>query len=568
VNKRNFKTLRTVGSTALCIFLMANAPLMRAQQAAAPCASIATWNIPASAVGLPTSGVVIQAAAEMNKGEAGREYCRVTGWIRPVDPAGFNINFQINLPTKWNRKAIEFGGAGFDGNVVSGLGAAQRGGEPPLFYGYITLGSDSGHSSALGPTFGLNDEALENYGAAAIKKTHDVAVALAKARYGAAPEHFYFTGNSKGGHEAMMAMQRYPDDFDGVIAVHPVYAMIGTGLAPVQFAKQIFKKDSAGNYPGFLSRAKGSMLNKAVIEACDEMDGLKDGIISDPGACKFDLAKVRCASGNDEGDGCLSDEQIKSVRAVAARVDFGFPLRNGVNSYPGYPILEGSDWAANAIGANPQDFPPRNGILTGAQTIQYWIMRNPGVDPLKFDPAANWQEVVRASTVLDANDADIFRFEARGGKLILLHGTVDTIVNPYATIDYYNRLAAQFGRERLDKFVKFYLAPGFGHGGGFYQQFDVSWDGLTALENWVEKGMAPANQVAMDQRGKRSRPLCEYGTFPKYNGTGDASDAGNFTCAPATMPRQQFGGPGGRGGPGGDPAGPDRQGASGSPPKK
>ena len=389
------------GRIAACLVLATSAPLMRAQQAPASCESMSKTSVPAMAIELPTGGVVIQAASQVNAGEAGREYCRVTGWVRPHDPAGFNINFQINLPTRWNRKAIEFGGAGFDGNVVTAVGSAQRGGDPPILRGYITAGSDSGHSSTLGPTFGLNDEALDNYGSAAIKKTHDVAVALAKARYGAAPEHFYFAGNSKGGHEAMMAAQRYPKDFDGVIAVHPVYNMIGTGLAPVQFAKQIFKKDSSGSYPGFVNRAKGSMLNAAVIAACDEMDGLKDGIVGDPGACKFDPAKVRCASGADEGDSCLSDEQIKSVRAVASRVEFGFPTRNGVSSYPGYPILEGSDWVSNAIGSGPQDFPPRNGILTGAQTIQYWILRDPLADPLKFDLAANWKEIVRASAVVD-----------------------------------------------------------------------------------------------------------------------------------------------------------------------
>ena len=127
--------------------------------------------------------------------------------------------------------------------------------------------------------------------------------------------------------------------------------------------------------------------------------------------------------------------------------------------------------------------------------------------------------------------------------MILLHGTVDTIVNPHATIDYFNRLVAMFGRERLDKFVKFYLVPGFGHGGAFYQQFEVGWDGLTALENWVEKGIPPVNQVATDSRSRRSRPLCEYGSFPKYNGSGEASEAASFTCAPATLPRQG-GGPG------------------------
>jgi hypothetical protein len=280
-------------------------------------------------------------------------------------------------------------------------------------------------------------------------------------------------------------------------------------------------------------------LNAAVVEACDAADGLKDGIVSDPGRCRFDLASVRCPSGGDDGERCLSDEQIKSVQVVATRIDFGMPLRNGVSTFPGFPILEGSDWVSNAMGASPRDFPPRNGILTGAQTIQYWVMKDPRVDPLTFDPAAHWKDVSRASAVLDANDVDLSRFEARGGKFILVHGTVDTIVNPHSSIDYYERLVAQLGRRRVDRFVKFYLVPGFGHGFPFFQQFEAGWDALGALEAWVEQGIAPANQVATDQRARRSRSLCEYGTFPKYNGSGDPNQAGSFTCAPATLPGGQ-----------------------------
>ncbi len=507
---------------------------LQAQPAPRSCADLQKLNIPAAEVGLPTGGVVIRESAPATSAP-GRAYCRVTGWIRPLDPSGFPINFQVNLPDNWNRKAIHFGGAGFNGNVVTATGPAPRGGEPPLNRGYVTLGSDSGHPAALGPTFGLNDEALENYAHAAIKKVHDVAVALMRARYGAAPEHFYFAGNSKGGHEAMMAMQRYPEDYDGIIAFHPVYNMIGTGLAPVEYAKQIFRAGESGNYPGFLSRAKGAMLNAAVIEACDSNDGLKDGIISDPGACRFDPAKLRCPGGADQGDHCLSDEQIKSVLSVAGTVDFGFPLRNGVSTFPGFPILEGSNWAADAIGASPKDFPPRNGILTGVQTIQFWILRDPLADPLKFEPAAHWKEVVRASSIMDANDVDLSRFEARGGKFLLVHGTVDTIVNPYSSIDYYNRLVAQLGRARVDGFVKFYLVPGFGHGGFFFQQFEAGWDALSALEAWVERGVPPSNQVVTDLRNKRSRPLCEFGAYPRYNGSGDPNDAGSFSCVPATI---------------------------------
>lgn len=523
-------TLLLVASTAAFCWQ----PGALAQNGPAACTALEKLTIPASALGLPTGGLVIREAAVVTSGRE-RAYCRVTGWIRPLDPSGFPINFQINLPDNWNRKAIQFGGAGFNGNVVTATGPAPRGGEPPLNRGYVTLGSDSGHPSVLGPAFGLNDEALVNYAHAAIKKVHDVAVVLIRTRYGSAPEHFYFAGNSKGGHEAMMAAQRYPEDYDGIIAFHPVYNMIGTGLAPVQYAKQIFRTDESGNYPGFLSRDKGAMLNAAVIEACDLTDGLKDGIISDPGACRFDLAKLRCPGGGDQGDHCLSDQQIKSVQTVAGTVDFGFPLRNGVISFPGFPILEGSNWAADAIGPSPKDFPPRNGILTGAQTIKFWILRDLSADPLKFEPAAHWKEVVRASSILDANDVDLSRFEARGGKFLLVHGTVDTIVNPYSSIEYYNRLVAQFGRARVDGFVKFYLVPGFGHGGFFFQQFEASWDALSALEDWVERGVPPSNQVVTDLCNKRSRPLCEYGTYPKYNGSGDPNDAGSFSCVPATI---------------------------------
>src|SRR5579872_3042527 len=524
------------------VLLINMAPLLAA--AATPqdsCAGLANLTIEPSAISLPTHGAAINSAtlvAADAKDNANGEFCKVLGAILPDDPSAPNINFEVNLPSQWNNKALHYGGGGYDGALITGLANTRffkPGTETPLKRGYVTFGSDSGHQgrSPADGAFAMNDEALRNFGGDQLKKTHDVALDLIKRRYGRLPERLYFFGNSQGGHEGFIVIQRWPQDYDGVVAIHPVYDFMALQIDGNALSRAMY--NSPG---GWLDPAKLKLLQDSVMKACDGLDGVEDGIISNVAACAvtYKLDQLRCANGGDTGDDCLSDQQIKTVEAINASVDFGFALAGGVSSFPRWPILEGADWTGLfGFGTRPKPTNPPEAVKDFGLDVlsdpmpRYMVLRDPAADPLQFDPVLHQSRLIALSQEIDASSDDISAFRARGGKLILMHGTVDSAVSPYNTIAYYQRLLAHFGQGPLDDFVRFYVAPGFGHGSG---PFVVGWDALGALENWVENGVAPGPQVVVDTKQgnrMRTRPLCVYPAWPRYSG-GDVDDAASFRC--------------------------------------
>ncbi|MDE1181929.1 tannase/feruloyl esterase family alpha/beta hydrolase [Paraburkholderia sp.] len=515
--------------------------------AASACASLDTLSVPAEAIGLPTGGASITSAQWMRadaKSNDDGEFCKVLGAIHPVDRSAPDINFEVNLPTNWNHKALQLGGFGLDGMIVSGLHGymgASRDLPTPLTQGYVTYGSDSGHQSK-GPGLGdaswaANSEAFHNFGGDQIKKTHDVAIALMQKRYGARPAHSYFLGGSQGGHEGFIAVQRFPQDYDGVVSQFPAYDPAMIHLGANALSKAIYANSGAG----WISPAKTKTLVNAVYQACDALDGVKDGIISNVAACEkaftIDTLKstLRCPGGVDTGNSCLSDAQITTVRKLNSPFKLNFALADGQTTYPRWPILEGATFDFNNFGrsATPSH-PPRFGDAFQYQisdtTVRYIFTGDLKLDSIDtFTPDAYQSQIVAASTVLNTSSADISAFKARGGKLLMMHGTVDDSITPYNTINYYDRLVTQFGQHSLDEFVRFYLVPGMGHGSGV---FSLQWDPLGALDAWVTESKAPETLIGTDgNRGaNRSRPLCVYPAWPRYNGTGDVNAASSFNC--------------------------------------
>ena len=503
---------------------------------AAACAALKGMDIAAAAISLPTKGARVSDAALV--ADANGQFCKVLGAVAPVDPTAPAINFEVNLPTAWNGKALQFGGGGFDGTLVNGL-TVERFGAPtaatPLKKGYVTFGSDSGHQ-VKGPgadaSFALNDEALRNFAGDQLKKTYDVAAALIKRRYGSAAKRTYFDGNSQGGHEGLIALQRWPQAYDGVIAIHPVYDLTLLHLDANHLAKALYATPA-----NWLSPAKAALLYQTAIKLCDGLDGAKDGLISNRAACQkaFTPTTLRCPDGKP-GANCLSDAEIATVRTINSEWDLGFPTEAGVRTFARWPILEGGDTRTLfSFGTRPAPGrPPEFGkdafqAIMGDQTARFVITRDTTFDSLNFDPAKFRARIQAVSKLQDANAADIGAFEKRGGKLILMHGTVDMSVTPYNTIAYYERLQKQYGRPRLDKFVRFYVVPGFSHGGG---PFAMSWDALDALDAWVEKGQTPKGMITTDtnkETAGRSRPLCEYPAWPKYS-RGDINAAWSYAC--------------------------------------
>lgn len=526
------------------------------------CTALAGMTIPASAIALPTTGATVTSATVVAASGTGAsalaEHCLVNASIAPSDSAAPKINMRIALPTNWNGKALMYGGGGFDGSVPNVVGNAPNGApdQPlPVTRGYAVFASDSGHQAgargSLDGSFGLNDEALRNWGGDALKKTRDTAMFIINARYAAAPSKSYFAGGSTGGREALESVQRWPADWDGAIAWYPAWnqasAMLGGQAGSNALAK-----------PGaYLNNAKRIALRNAAMQACDALDGVQDGLVSNQAACNatfdpatatLDGAPLRCDAGADTGDTCLSDAQIAAVKAINAPVTFGFALASGEKGYPGYNVW-GADLGISTLPTavapivsflNFGSSAPANPMPTTAPYISQQldgvlkniITRDGSYNPLAFDPlgptplAARWGEL---SKMIDV-PADISAFVDKGGKLLLAHGLQDVLVSTRATADFYQRQVAQYGQAKVDTFARYYEIPGLGH--AVSSQFNGTWDALTAMEQWVEKGVAPTGQVTRDTVGVpgRTRPLCDYPKWPRYNGTGDVNLAASFTC--------------------------------------
>lgn len=528
------------------------------------CAQLAGKTVPASSIGLPTTGATVTAATTMPASGTGAqatgEYCLVSGAINPVDPAAPQIKFQIAMPTVWNNKIMMFGGGGYDGTIPAPTGNVPAGptAQPtPLGRGYATFASDSGHqANALGSedgSFGVNDEAVQNFSGDALKKTRDAAVYLIDARYAVkAPKRAYFAGGSSGGREALAVVQRWPQDWDGSIVLYPAWAAASLDL---QFGRITRALAAPGAY---LDQAKRKVLLNAVLAACDTLDGVADGLISNVAACNttFNPATatvngtaLRCAGGADTGDTCLSDAQISALNVYNTPITFGYPLASGETQYPGFNVYGADLGVANASALQPTvttlalgTSQPASPMPTTApylsvfwdQWIRYFVTRDSNYNSLTVDPQNPGSLQARISQLTglqDVNKTDLSAFNARGGKILMAHGMADALVSTRSSEQYYQRLQATMGASAVANFVRFYEIPGYGH--AVSTVYNASWDSLTTLENWVENGVTPPAQTVADTAGVpgRTRPLCEYPSFPRYNGSGDVNAASSFTCA-------------------------------------
>ena len=491
------------------------------------CTALTGTALPKSAIGLPTSGAVVTSASLVSDPRNGT-YCKLTGGIKPVDSSAPDILFQVNLPEHWNGKTIQYGGGGMNGAVVTG----ERGIFPdpalpmPLKQGYATFGSDSGHKgTGADASFSLNAEALNNYLGAHLKKTHDLAMALIARAYHARPRRGYFMGNSTGGREALLAAERWASDYDGIVSVHPAFDLQLLGAANMSAAHAIFGPPGA-----WIPPAKLSHVSDRVLEACDALDGVKDGVIGNVKACgtAFDPASLRCAGGADTGAECLSDAQMASLRLVASPRKPGVML-SGVDTLAPYPLLQSAIPPNGTIFGRTADI--RDGFLgaIGSSAARFMVMQDANYDTTTYDPAQHAERLQRLSKDGDVTGA-IEVFARRGGKLLLMHGTSDMTIPPGNSVTLWERLQAAHGA-KLSRFARFYMAPGFGHGNG---NFRAGWDALGTLDAWVTKGKPPGPQTITDTNTAtlgRTRPLCEYPGYPKYNGSGDVNQAANFTCA-------------------------------------
>lgn len=550
----------TLPCVAASLALLSCAHVGRAPEPV-PCERLGGTEIAAGEIGLPTTGATVKSASVV--GPSGTapmtvgEYCKLLVAIHAVDRSAPEIVAQVNLPAAWNGKAVMFGGGGYDG-IFANAGAGGSGNyfngpidrPVPLGQGYATFASDSGHQA--GPltsqdaSFALNDEAIRNYLGDALKKTRDAALFLIERRYAKRPSRTFFVGGSTGGREALVAIGRWPQDFDGAVSEYPAWNAATLDLQLGRIARALAQP---GAYP---NDAKKKVWMDGVLAACDDKDGVKDGIVSNLAGCRFDPAAVRCPGGADSGDACLSDAQIAALTVYGTPIDIPYQTGSGERSYPGFNVFAGTDLTgplnlkkaqpSHALmtqgPANPDYANMPYGSVFWDQWIKYFVTRDPSFDSLTIDPQAPgaWQQRI-ADVVgrMDVTRTDFSTFRKRGGKLLLMHGLSDGLVATNATVEFYRRMNATMGTDAVRSFARFYTIPGLGHvfGSPTGAGFAAAWDALGAVERWVETGTPPGQLVAADgaapTRG-RTRPVCEYPAWPRYVGVGDVNAAASFTC--------------------------------------
>ncbi|MFN8060398.1 MAG: tannase/feruloyl esterase family alpha/beta hydrolase [Vicinamibacterales bacterium] len=534
-----------------------------AQAAEAACAALASLRIPPAKIGLPSGEAVIGSAdtvaavAQITRADgtvtpAMPEFCKVIGTIASIDPSAPAITFQLNLPTAWNGKALQFGGGGFNGTLVTGLGPAADAppsSPTPLAQGYLTFGTDSGHQASSLPepqAFALNEEALENFAYGAYKKVRDVVVEVATLRYGRKPDRLYYMGISEGGREGLTMAQRFPADYDGIISRVPVINW--TALQHAGHRSGLMQQRG-----GWLNPSKVELVSRAVLKACDALDGLSDGIVSNDIACRsaFKVESVRCPTGTDEGDTCLSERQIAAVNAVHAPFQFDFDLTNGVREYPGFGYggeAQVGGFAQWVMGARAAVFPASPGVdavgqqwLFGNAVVRYFVLRDGRADPFSYSPDTHADRVRQISALMDSTNPDLFAFAHRGGKIIIKEHMADYAQSPFAGIAYYQSVVAKMSQAVVDQFMCLFVSPGVTHGGAGVSsttgepipQYD---DLLGALDGWVQRGVPPGDLVQTSISATppftvtASKPMCRWPAYPRYRG-GDPKDATSFVCS-------------------------------------
>jgi feruloyl esterase len=429
--------------------------------------------------------------------------CRVVGRVQPA------ITFEVWMPVSgWNGKFQAVGGGGFAGVIsYTAMSAA-------LARGYATASTDTGHSTPGGSWALGHPELVIDFGYRAIHEMTLKAKAIIAAFYGNGPRLSYFVGCSTGGRQGLMEAQRFPDDYDGIVAGAPAnyWSRMPAGNL---FAASAVLTDEATRLPA----AKLSALNKAALAACDARDGVADGLIENPPRCAFDPASLQCAG--EESNGCLTAAQVNAARKIYAPA---VNPRTKEEIFPG--MVPGSEVTWGALVGGPQPF----GIAL--DFYRYFVFGDPNWDwkTMDYDKdiAAGEEKVGK---VLNAIDPDLRAFKARGGKLIMYHGWNDQLISPLNTVNYYNRVATTIGADDTDEFLRLFMAPGMQHcaGGVGPNTFDA----LAALEQWVERGVKPARIVAThstDGAVDRTRPLCPYPQVAAYTGAGSIDEAASFVC--------------------------------------
>ena len=589
--------------TAISFIPGVGAAATPARTAKVACAAMQGFSVPKDKIRLPTGGATVTSAkvvpAEGQPGTANYtpEYCELRGEIAPVDPNASKGTFGVAIPNNWNGNAIQIGGNGMLGFVpyLAGLnrdGAGSPSGptyapdkQYPLTLGYLTYGGDSGHGGAItgpgrpggvppttgqatvggappdagarrgggggggagpanaAPPWAANRETWVNFGYEHIQKDHDTMDALVEHMYGARPRYSFYAGESHGGRQAAQAIARYPADYDGVLISVPL--MYLTELFLMQTRNQLAQAAPGG----WISVEKAKVVEGETMRQCDELDGLKDGLVLNYKRCTdlFDpvknpnaMAAVRCPDGADSGPNCLSDAQIKTVTTVRSPIQLPYALASGARTYAGIPV--GSEFTLNWPGRSAQA-PVLQPEYTNGAVNFVRDMTGDRTLAIKggFDLAPLASQLKQVSDDMDP-PTDWSKFLAKGGKVIYHTASNDYTTNANAHIQMYEEVVAKLN-PAARRNLKFYVTPSGDHGSRSYTfpervaQPRYS-DLLGTLTAWVEQKKTPPaalRQTLMDNTPpyavSKSRPLCQYPNYPRYKGSGDPNQFDSYRCA-------------------------------------
>ena len=466
-------------------------------------------------------------------------FCRVAGVARPTSDS--EIKFEVWMPaTGWNGKYDQVGNGGYAGTIPLFSMA------DPLLRGYATAGTDDGHTGGTDVSWAIgHPEKVADFGYRAVHETSVAAKKIVEAFYGKSLARSYFVGCSDGGREALMEAQRYPDDFIGIVAGSPANNWTRLQAGGV-WDERALKDEPGSEVPA----AKLTALQKAALDACDALDGVKDGVIGNPRRCHFDPVAIQCK--DSDGPDCLTAPQVAAIRKI-----YSGPKnpRTGEAIFPGFsPGAEAlpANWriwiTGNASGA------PTIGALLSNVFFADMVFENPKWDyhTLDFDKDMKTADD-KLGPALNSIDPNLSKFKARGGKLIQYHGWNDAAIPALSSVEYFERVQSMMGKTNREKdlgatgsFYRLFMVPGMSHcaggvgavafGNSPVKDRDADHDVVMALERWVERGTAPDQIIATGFDGDpakgvaMTRPLCPFPQEAVYKGWGDTNSAANFSC--------------------------------------